>query len=71
MTVTVTPSGVPAVSSTADDLYADTITITTDVVADSPHAIRLHETAQGAILALAPASIEFGDVPANRCGSAV
>lgn len=62
--VDVTPLAVPSMSPTDADYYADTLTITTNAANDSPHVISLHETAQGAILALSPTSLSFGSVAA-------
>jgi hypothetical protein len=61
-TVTVTPRVVPATSSTAADAFADTLTITTNAVMDSPHTVALHETAQGAILSRSLGSLNFGNI---------
>jgi hypothetical protein len=61
-TVTVTPAAIPSVSATTPDLYADTITVTTDAPGDAPHVVALHETAQGARISASVASIDFGDV---------
>ena len=61
--ITVVPWFIGSVSSTAADLYADTLSITTDLPSDSPHTVQLHETARGAIIQLNPASVDFGNVP--------
>ena len=50
--ITVVPWFIGSVSSTAADLYADTLSITTDLPSDSPHTVQLHETARGAIIQL-------------------
>src|SRR5262249_23034204 len=57
-TVTVTPSAIPAASSTVQDAYSDTLSIMTDITGDMPHTVTLHETAYGAILAFMPAAID-------------
>ena len=59
LVVTVTPKAIPPTSSTAYDLYADTLVITTTAVGDAPHNVALHETAYGAILAFTKGTINF------------
>lgn len=61
-TVTVTPKAIPATSATTAGGYDDTLTITTNVVGDSPHTISLQETAQGAIVTRSTNSLGFGSV---------
>lgn len=61
--VTVRPNAVPAVSAVTPDLYADTLTLTTDIPADVPHDVPLHETARGAILTQSATATAFGGVP--------
>jgi hypothetical protein len=65
-TVTVTPKAIPATSLTTADLYADTLTLTTDVLGDTPHLVPLHQTAKGARLAFNPSTIAFSDVPISK-----
>ena len=59
VTVRVVPKPVVKPVSTVADALADTLTISTDSSGDTPHNILLHETAQGAVLALAPNSIQI------------
>ncbi|MBV9947905.1 MAG: choice-of-anchor D domain-containing protein, partial [Myxococcales bacterium] len=59
-TLTITPAAIPSTSDVTPDVYAGTITMTTDLPGDAPHAVSLHETAQGAILSLTPASVGSG-----------
>jgi hypothetical protein len=47
----VVPKPMEQVSSTAENAFGDTLTITTDVPGDTPHVITLKEGAKGAILA--------------------
>jgi hypothetical protein len=61
--ITVTPAPIPSTSATTDDLYADRVTITTDVFGDNAHVVKLHETASGARLSFKRGAIPFGDVP--------
>jgi Abnormal spindle-like microcephaly-assoc'd, ASPM-SPD-2-Hydin len=58
VTINVVPKRIVAPASTAADAFADTLTITTDSPMDTPHNVSLHETAQGAVLVLAPTSIQ-------------
>ena len=61
-TITVKPAPIPKASATPGT-YADTLTITTNAVGDSPHVVQLTEAAQGAILSFDTQTIPFGDVP--------
>jgi hypothetical protein len=59
-TVTVTPKLVPAVSSTAADAFADTLSITgAGGPVNETQTVALHETAQGAVLTLNPTALSF------------
>jgi len=64
--VTVTPKAIPATSSTAADLYADTVTFQTTPAHESPYVASLHMTAQGVILSFNPTTLDFGKVKANN-----
>jgi hypothetical protein len=64
-TITITPKAIPGTSATTADLYADTLTITTNPPLESPYNCSIHETAQGAILSFSPTSIDFGKVRAG------
>jgi hypothetical protein len=64
--VTVTPAAIPSTSPVTPDRYADTLTISTNAPGDAPHAVAIHETAQGAILSFNPTmlkmtSVQMGD----------
>ncbi len=61
-TLTITPSKIPSVASTAANGFGDTLRITTNAVGDAPHDVALTETAQGAVLALDTTTIGFGNV---------
>jgi hypothetical protein len=61
-TVTVTPAAIPGSSAVTPDLYADTLTVTTNATGDKPHTVAIHETAQGAILSFNPTLLKFGNV---------
>ncbi len=56
-TIRIVPIQIPNPATTAADGYADTLTITTTSSGDAPHNVALHETAQGTIFTLQPASI--------------
>lgn len=66
LVVTVTPPAIPQVSSIPGN-YGDTLTITTDLQGDTPHAISVGQIARGAILAFDTSLTAnfgaFGDVP--------
>jgi hypothetical protein len=61
-TLTITPKLIPQHTPTTPDLFADTLTITTDAPGDTAHAVSLHMTAQGVILSFSPTSLSFGTV---------
>lgn len=67
--VTVAPRALPQTSAVTPDLYGDTLTVTTDVPADSPHDIPLRLTARGSIFAISTAAIDFGSVPVGVTAS--
>jgi hypothetical protein len=56
-TIRVVPKTISNPATTLSDGYQDTLIITTTGSGDAPHNISLHETAQGAILALSPTSV--------------
>jgi hypothetical protein len=62
ITVYVVPNPITTPASTAADAFFDTLTITTNCTGDQPHNVALHETAQGAFLAVTPIKIQFGGV---------
>jgi hypothetical protein len=70
MVVTVTPNGIPATVTAVPDhaRYDGQLTITTDVVGDSPHQVGLRMGAQGAIItnALWPTEWNFGTAPLSE-----
>jgi hypothetical protein len=66
----ITPSAIPQTSSVANDLYADTLTITTTIDGDTPHVVAIHETARGAILTTATTDVPFGGVRIDTTGTA-
>jgi hypothetical protein len=63
VTITVTPAQIPNNSAVTADLYADTLTLTTNAPGDAPHAVALHETAQGAILSFNPTMLNVNARP--------
>jgi hypothetical protein len=62
----VVPNPVSRPATTANDGFADSLTITTTSPSDTAHVVGLHETAQGAVLAYTPAQITSGDGVANH-----
>jgi hypothetical protein len=63
--LTVTPKPIPAQSLTTEDLYADTLTVSTVGTALAPFQVHLHETARGARLSFDTSTLAFGGVTAN------
>jgi hypothetical protein len=59
LALSVSSAAIPASSEVTDDLYGDTLTITTDLDGDAPHVIDIRQTARGAILAWDTASVSF------------
>jgi len=57
--LTVYSKPVPASSAVTDNLYGDTLTLTTDQSGDSPHAIAITQTAHGAVLAVSTNTVAF------------
>ncbi len=62
LVITVAPNPVPQTSAVTPNLYGDTLTVTTDVLSDSPHNIPLRLTARGSVFAISSSSINFGSV---------
>jgi hypothetical protein len=58
--LTIRSRPIPATSETTDNLYGDTLVITTTIDHDTPHSIPIKQTAHGAILAFSTPSIDFG-----------
>jgi len=50
---------IPAVSATTDNLYGETLTVTTDADGDAPHEVAITQTAHGAILSFSLPAIDF------------
>jgi trimeric autotransporter adhesin len=67
--IVVTPIAIPAVSAVTPNLYGDTLTVTTDIVGDTPHALPITMTAHGAILSTSTADIQLGGVVATTTAS--
>jgi hypothetical protein len=57
--LTVYSKPVPAISAITDNLYGDTLTLTTDESGDSPHAIAITQTARGAVLSVSTNTVAF------------
>lgn len=58
--LTIRSKAIPATSATTDNLYGDTLVITTTIDHDTPHSIPITQTAHGAVLAFSTPSIDFG-----------
>ncbi|HEY6039598.1 MAG TPA: hypothetical protein VIV58_35200 [Kofleriaceae bacterium] len=59
--VSISSKPVPAVSAITDNLYGDTLTITTDLDHDTPHDVAITQSAHGAIFQFAQADLDFGN----------
>ncbi len=69
-TITVTPGALPFPADTTANAYGDVLNITTTIAADIVHAIKLNQTAQGALLAFQPATpYDFGNVQVGSSAS--
>jgi hypothetical protein len=62
LALTLSPLAIPQYSSTASDLYGDTLIITTNIPNDTPHIVPIHESARGAIFHFLAATDSFGKV---------
>jgi hypothetical protein len=58
--LTIRSKPIPATSATTDNLYGDTLVITTTIDHDTPHSIPITQTAHGAVLTFTTPSIDFG-----------
>ena len=58
--VFVTPKDIPATSAVTNNLYGDTLTVTTDAANDMPHAVPLLMGARGAILSFSVVPSDYG-----------
>jgi alpha-tubulin suppressor-like RCC1 family protein len=62
ISVRVYSKAIPATSAVTDNLYGDTLTLTTDLPEDAPHVVAIKQTAHGAILKFSLASLDFPGV---------
>jgi len=69
LSVFVTPDSIPRYGSIDDNFYGNEITLTTDIVGDSPHSIPLRLTAQGAVIELATSGMLFPETPVGQTGT--
>jgi hypothetical protein len=70
MTLSVTPRALPSPANVAANFYGDTLTVTTNVAGDAPHAVALEQSARGLILSRSTSSLSFGSVAAGATGTA-
>lgn len=61
-TITITPRKVPDTGGAAENLYGDTLSVTTTVPGEAPLAIPLNLTPVGAVLSFDPTVIDFDTV---------
>ena len=57
--LTITSRAIPQTSATSDNLYGDTLTITTTSHGDQPHTVAIKQTAHGAILSVSAPTVDF------------
>jgi hypothetical protein len=69
LVITVTPTRIPAVSAVTNNLYGDTLTVTTNATGDNPHNIPLNMTASGSIFTISTNSLDFGSVVVGSTGN--
>lgn len=50
---------IPAASAVTDNLYGDTLTLTTTLAGDEPHSVAIKQTAHGAILQVGAPTVAF------------
>jgi hypothetical protein len=67
--LTVVSAAIPQVSDITDNLYGDTLTITTDIKGDAPRDLAITQTAQGAILEL-EGTLQFPTLTPSETASA-
>lgn len=65
--LTIYTKAIPAVSATTENLYGDTLTVTTSISSDKPHVIPITQTAHGAVLQLSSSTLSF---PSATIGAA-
>lgn len=70
VTITLTSGSLPSRASTAEGAFSDLLTLSTDSPGDQPHAVTLHQSANGAVLRLAPSAVQFGGVPLTTSATA-
>lgn len=70
VTLTLTSAGVPPEADTTEGAFGDVLSIVTDVANDVTHRVSLRQTARGARLRLAPADLDFGQVPVQTSSRA-
>ncbi|MBM4358665.1 MAG: hypothetical protein FJ096_11215 [Deltaproteobacteria bacterium] len=61
--ITVIPKKLGKTKNLADNAFGDTLTITTDIPGDIPHAVPIKQTATGAILNWNATAVDFGQQP--------
>ena len=65
VTLTISSAAMPSASAVTDNLYGENLSISTDIIGDTGHSVPIRQTAQGAILAFAPVSLDFGQMPVS------
>jgi alpha-tubulin suppressor-like RCC1 family protein len=71
LTVMIYSKPIPQDSEITDNLYGDTLTVTTDKDGDKPHTVAIKQTAQGAIFEASTEAVNFAaPVPMGTVGTA-
>jgi hypothetical protein len=65
-TVTVTPVAIPSSSAIDAALYADRVTLRTDVTGDTPKTVTLAQIARGARIVVSRTAVAFGESPLDQ-----
>ena len=69
--VTVTPSAIASGGDPNTATYADTVTVTTNIVNDTPHSVSLSDTPLGDVLSIDKTSLAFGKWPIGTTSAAM
>ncbi|MGE0547350.1 MAG: RCC1 domain-containing protein [Kofleriaceae bacterium] len=60
LSVTVFSKSIPQTSAVTENLYGETVTVTTDKSGDTPHEVQITQTARGAVLEVSASAVSFG-----------
>ncbi|MGE0869510.1 MAG: hypothetical protein AB7P03_13165 [Kofleriaceae bacterium] len=60
LSVTVFSKAIPQTSEVTENLYGETLTVTTDKDGDTPHEVQITQTARGAVFEVSASAVSFG-----------